>query len=77
MVEDFFALLLIFPLSAFQMDQHMMDNDPDGLRKKNDDYAMNGLSTGNKPESPVEYMPGEATNKAYIVNEMPRESIHL
>ena len=77
MAEDFFAVLLLYPLAAFQMDQHMLDNDPNGLRKKNDDLPMNGLPMTTKPEHQVEYMPNEATNKAYVISEMPRESVHL
>ena len=78
MVEDFFCILMLYPLAAFQADQHMIDNDPDGLRKKNDDLPMNGLTKTSSPYPPeAAYMPSEKDNQAYILNEMPRESIHL
>lgn len=65
MAEDFFAVLLAYPLAAFQMDQHMID-DP---RPKSDATEL--------PENGIEMSVPAFTQKVDLSDEMPRQSIHL
>ncbi len=39
MAEDFFAILIMYPMAAVQMDEHMEHADAEDYRKKNDDYG--------------------------------------
>ncbi len=85
MAEDFFAVLLMYPCAALQMDEHMIDEGEYRDSKKDDDLRMRHLGPADayhqRPE--LAYPNGSGagvrphTNEAYVINEMPRESIHL
>ena len=81
MVEDFFAVLMVYPLAAFQMDQHMIDEGEYRDSKKHDDLPMDGIVVANPTVTVHQAANGfpekGVGNDAYTIDEMPRESIHL
>ncbi len=85
MLEDWFALLIIYFMAAIQMDQHMEDMETEEYNKKND-IPMNGNEVpppyqyNNSALDQVDTMPEGKTaysNAAYIIPEPSRESVNL
>ncbi len=86
MVEDFFVVLFLYPCAANQMYYHVItEGDAYDFGKKHDDFPMKPQNASNDyPHN--DYPSTVATahsdgppkrNDAYIISEMPRESINL
>ena len=89
MAEDFFVVLLLYPCAAYQMDQQMIDEGDYNISKKDDDFYMKDVTSiqhqkqpnsSHSPEVARAFSDGgrpQLDNEGYVINEMPRESIHL
>ncbi len=87
MLEDWFALLIIYFSAAVQMDQHMEDMENEEFNKKNDiPMTSNGKEVpppyqyNNSALDQVDTMPegkNAYSNVAYITPEPSRESVNL
>ena len=80
--EDFFSVLLLYPLAAVQMDEHMENALEEDYKKKNDDYNRTQIgvvdsTNGTYPmtdirtveKDPKEFADPGAVNLAYTTND--------
>ncbi len=80
MVEDLFVVLFLYPCAAYQMDQHLLDVEEEHTVPSVTHVDVPRHNNDLQPDLPPSYYKSEPqprVNEAYVLSEMPRESVHL